>query len=65
MESKWDSPHEDTLNARKIPISIGNKCFIILVSPVELFELNALLDVENKKIPLLDFEDIDYRIIEN
>ncbi|MEM9362815.1 MAG: DUF6686 family protein [Bacteroidota bacterium] len=64
-ETEWDSSHPNTINSRKIPISVGNKYFIILVSEEELFELNSLLNLETKEIPVLQVKDINYRFIEN
>ena len=64
-ESEWDSPYADTINSGKIPISVGNKYFIILVSEEELFELRTLLNSEDKMIPILRAKDIEYRYIEN
>ncbi|WP_422860493.1 DUF6686 family protein [Flagellimonas sp. S174] len=65
MKTKWDSPHKDTFRSKKVPISVGNKYFVILVSEEELFELDALLNLETKKIPILHAKDINYRFIEN
>ncbi|PRX54085.1 DUF6686 family protein [Flagellimonas meridianipacifica] len=65
MQNKWDSPHADTFRSKKIPISVGNKYFVILVSEEELFELHVLLSFETKKIPILKVKDINYRFIEN
>ena len=64
-ESTWDSSDMNTFDSRKIPISVGNKYFIILVSEEELVELHTLLNMETQRISILHAKDINYRFIEN
>ncbi len=65
FDTKWNSPHTDAFTSRKIPISVGNKYFIILVSKEELFELINLLQISTESVLFLHAKDIDYRFIEN
>ncbi len=52
-------------DGRNVPISVGNKYFVILVSPEELNELLYLVS----KVPLeprfLKAKEINYKILEN
>lgn len=61
----WEETMSFALSPRKIPISIGNKHFIILVSKQEVYEIRALLHLEKPNLRLLSPKDIDYRFIEN
>ncbi len=61
----WEQTVSFTLSQRKIPISVGNKHFVILVSKQEVYEIRALLHLEKNKLRFLTSADIDYRIIEN
>lgn len=61
----WEKALSSTLSARKIPISIGNKYFVILVNRQEVYELKELLSLEMDTLQFLSANDIDYRFIEN
>ncbi|MDT0608240.1 DUF6686 family protein [Croceitalea rosinachiae] len=61
----WQNQLKCTATHRKIPLSVGTKHFIILLSKIELAELKALLSIKPKKINILKYSDIDYRFIEN
>lgn len=61
----WEKAIPFAPTARKIPISVGNKCFVILVNTQEILELRTLLQIEHKSLGLITAKDIDYRYIEN
>lgn len=61
----WEKTFMSSLHQRKIPISIGNKHFIILVNRQEVCEIKNLLNIHKNPIPLLKSKDIDYTSIEN
>ncbi len=61
----WEETLSSTLSLRKIPISIGNKYLVILVSRQEVYELMELLNLEMNTLRFLSYKDIDYRFIEN
>ncbi|WP_317167643.1 DUF6686 family protein [Flagellimonas sp. HSM57] len=61
----WEKNYIQSLNQRKIPISVGNKFFTILVNKQELDEIKNLLHIEFSPIKLLKHKDINYQFIEN
>lgn len=60
----WEERLFCSLNSRKIPITIGCKHVMVLVTRHELFELQQLLE-DNPEVKWLDLKDIDYKYIEN
>ena len=60
----WEAQLSNSRNPRKIPLSVGNKHFIILLNHSELTELKTLLTKENK-IRLLNPTEIVYAYSEN
>lgn len=61
----WEKTLSSTLSPRKIPISVGNKYLVILVSRQEVYELKQLLTLEINTLQFLSAKDIDYKYIEN
>ena len=61
----WENQLKTSITHRKIPISVGAKHFIILLSKNELAELMTLLYGDTKKVNLLNHIDIEYTFIEN
>lgn len=61
----WEKDLLPSINQRKIPISVGNKYFVILVNKQEILEIKNLLAIELPQIRLLKHEDINYQFIEN
>lgn len=55
----------DIHGTRSIPISVGNKYFVILVSPEELNELLSLVSKTPSEPEFLKAKEINYRILEN
>ncbi|MEM9000194.1 MAG: DUF6686 family protein [Bacteroidota bacterium] len=62
----WENEMKCTPHQRKIPISVGNKHFIILVNKRELHEIQDLVSTKPQENPRpLHHKDIDYTYIEN
>ena len=61
----WEKQLVCTKHQRKIPISIGHKCFIILVNREEVLEIKRLLKTDSKTMPLIKLKDIGYSIFSN
>jgi hypothetical protein len=61
----WEKTFKKSLHQRKIPISVGNKCFIILVNRQEISEIKSLLNIQKNPIKFLKLKDIDYTLLEN
>ena len=61
----WEEQMHCAVNHRKIPLSVGTKHFVILLSKRELLELKTLLKTPQKKVALLGVKDIDYTFIVN
>ncbi|MCL6272728.1 hypothetical protein M3P19_01845 [Muricauda sp. 2012CJ35-5] len=61
----WENAMSYAPTHRKIPISVGNKCFVILVNQEEISELQRLLKINKQNVRLITFKDINYRMIEN
>ncbi len=61
----WENQLKCTATHRKIPLSVGTKHFIILLSKMELKEFKALLTLKAEEVDLIAYRDIDYRSIEN
>lgn len=61
----WEKTLMSSLHQRKIPISVGNKHFIILVNRQEISEIKNLLSIHKNPLELLELKDIDYTSIEN
>ncbi|NKI32946.1 hypothetical protein HCU67_13395 [Muricauda sp. DJ-13] len=60
----WEKRLAVSINSRRIPITIGCKHVMVLVNRHELFELQQLLENE-QKMKWLGLKDIDYNFIEN
>jgi len=63
--SYWEKEFKNWIHERKIPISVGEKHFIIIVSQPEILEIKQLLTPESGKVKLLNHRDINYKFIEN
>ncbi|SNZ00259.1 DUF6686 family protein [Flagellimonas pacifica] len=63
--SYWEKEFKNWIHERKIPISVGEKHFIILVSKSEIHEIKRLLTLQLNQVELLSYSDINYRFIEN
>ena len=63
--SYWEKEFKNWIHERRIPISIGQKHFIILVSKREISEIKRLLCINLKQVEFLEYDDINYRFIEN
>lgn len=61
----WEKVMPFAPTSRKIPISVGNKCFVILVDKNEILELKGLLKITSNSLKFLSAKDINYRFIEN
>jgi hypothetical protein len=61
----WEKQLVCYQNQRRIPISIGHKCFIILLNKEEVVEIKQLLQTGSKSINFLKFKDIAYPIFSN
>ncbi len=61
----WEKQTICSAHQRKIPISVGHKCFIILVSKEEILEIKRLLKIDTKEVPLLNYKDINYKMVIN
>nr|WP_299069810.1 DUF6686 family protein [uncultured Allomuricauda sp.] len=61
----WEKNILPSINQRKIPISVGNKYFVILVNKHEIAEIKTLLATGIPKVRLLKHKDINYQFIEN
>ncbi|MBO0322002.1 hypothetical protein J0X14_06820 [Muricauda sp. CAU 1633] len=61
----WENQLKHWTQQRKIPISVGKKHFIILVNKEEVHEILHLLSFKKPHIKFLEYQDIDYRFIEN
>ncbi len=61
----WEKELQYWVHERKIPISVGQNHFIILVSKQEVYEIKNLLSTEKPEIDILHYKDINYRFIEN
>ncbi|MEM9649898.1 MAG: DUF6686 family protein [Bacteroidota bacterium] len=61
----WEKVISYAPTPRKIPISVGNKCFVILMNAQEVLELKMLLGLNKNKIAFLNPWEINYRYIEN
>ncbi|MET1260032.1 DUF6686 family protein [Flagellimonas sp. DF-77] len=62
---KWESEMARSMHRRKIPIGVGNKHFLILMTREEVQELKNLLHLEVNTMPLLHSKDIAYRFTAN
>ncbi|MEM6892275.1 MAG: DUF6686 family protein [Bacteroidota bacterium] len=51
---------QDTNGRTKIPLSVGNKYFIILLTHKELVEMCGLLNYKHSTPRLINAKDIDY-----
>ncbi|MGX1929525.1 DUF6686 family protein [Flagellimonas sp. 2504JD4-2] len=63
--SYWENEFKNWIHERKIPISVGQKHFIILVSKREIVEIKRLLTINLQQVELLEYDDINYGFIEN
>ena len=63
--SYWENEFKNWIHERKIPISVGQKHFIILVSKREISEIKRLLTINLRQVEFLEYDDINYRFIEN
>ncbi|WP_394970662.1 DUF6686 family protein [uncultured Croceitalea sp.] len=61
----WENQLICSQHQRKIPISIGHKCFIILVNREEVLEIKWLLKMDSKTTNILKSKDIEYPIFSN
>jgi hypothetical protein len=61
----WKEQFKGEIHQRKIPLSVGTKHFIILLSRSELAELKSLLNKSTTATTLLNAEDIGYNFIAN
>lgn len=61
----WEHTLSHSLHQRKIPISVNNKFFVILVNKREVNELRQLMTLHGRSVELLDIKDINYHYIEN
>jgi len=60
----WEKMLKQSLNPKKIPVSVGCNHLMVLITRSELFELKQLLG-EKPIFEWLKYEDIDYNIVEN
>ena len=56
----WEKLFKHSINLRKIPISLGEKYFVILLNKQEVNELKKLLNYNNYTNKLLKYNDIEY-----
>nr|WP_299384399.1 DUF6686 family protein [Allomuricauda sp.] len=61
----WNRAMPYAPTSRKTPISVGNKCFVILVNKAEVKEIKSLLQTQSPTVELISTKDIDYSFIEN
>lgn len=61
----WERQLQCAVHQKKIPISVGTKHFIILLSKDELFELRRLLEKEISHDLLLSYDDFTYEYSAN
>jgi len=58
----WEKQAICAIHTRKIPISIGHKCFIILVNREEISEIKQLLHILPRDSNLLSIKDFSNAI---
>ncbi|WP_420319933.1 DUF6686 family protein [Flagellimonas sp.] len=63
--SYWENEFRNWIHERKIPISVGQKHFIIIVSKREILEIKQLLSPNSHSVEFLKYDDINYKLIEN
>ncbi|MCL6265253.1 DUF6686 family protein [Flagellimonas myxillae] len=61
----WEKTIAYAPTHRKVPISVGNKCFVILLDGREVDELKGLLKIKKQGLKFLAAKDIAYKFIEN
>ncbi|MEO9513887.1 MAG: DUF6686 family protein [Flavobacteriaceae bacterium] len=61
----WEETLSHSIHQRKIPISVNNKFFVILVNKREVDELRKLMNVSSRRVQLIHVKDINYYYIEN
>ncbi|NQZ44815.1 MAG: hypothetical protein HRT65_10925 [Flavobacteriaceae bacterium] len=62
---RWETEMARSMHRRKIPIGVGNKHFLILMTRKEIEELQNMLHFQPDEMPYLKSKDIHYDMLSN